>query len=314
MRRTLLWAFALSALMHVWLMLPLGHWLAFDIEEEAPPARMEAVLLPAPAPPKPVAPKPSPRAKPAAAKHAAPAPSAVSEPQATPVVTEPPVPVVEAAPVPQGFVGAGQIEFEVSKGEGRFVLGRAVHSWYIENGMYQIDSKVRATGLISLFNDVQLSQHSHGRVEGSTLVPDLFVDVRKDKRYQATFRWGDAQVDLDRGTQAILRSGTQDLISLLYQLGRYDLKGESITVPVTNGRKLVAYTFTIHAETVMLADDSAHAAYRLHYQGSDGEGLEVWLADAAGHLPLRIRYLDRKGGTTELLAVRNPQPDQEPKP
>lgn len=319
-------ALVLSVLCHLLVLVPLAP-LFFAAQEDSG-GRMEARLLPPPAlAPSTVAPTP-PKAQPErTTPPVSPSPIAtppapaqnypsILNPTEMPVVETPPQPAVESEPLPaaKATVGTGEIEFEVSKGESRFVLGKAVHRWSYDGSVYHLQSAMETTGLVSLFSNVKLSQSSRGRITDTGLQPQLFEDVRKDKRYTASLDWAEWLLRLDNGTLKPIQPGMQDLLSLLYQFAWLPLTGETISVPVTNGRKAATYTFKITAEPVQLGDGNLYAARRLFYQGADGEGLEIWLSEAEGHLPLRIRYLDRKGGMTELLAVRYPQTQQETAP
>jgi hypothetical protein len=212
--------------------------------------------------------------------------------------------------------GNGRISFDVNKGEQGFVIGRAVHEWTIDGDRYQIRSHMETVGIVALFADVQLDQTSNGHVDADGLHPDTFRDNRRDGQYQSDFDWTTNTLHLANGTVLPVTPGAQDLLSVFYQMALYPLDTPAFTVLVTTGRKLERYTFHVEANVPLVlrpttsstvdgggeTEDAPIMTWHLTYQDTDGERVEVWLARDDARLPVKIRYVDRHGGTLELVA------------
>jgi hypothetical protein len=120
----------------------------------------------------------------------------------------------------------------------------------------------------------------------------------------ARFDWPGKRLFLAKGEE-ILRDNTQDLLSFPFHLAMTVAEGDGgWIVPVTNGRKLKGYRFTILGrESVEVGRERLEA---LHVQGTRAfEGnLDVWLAPNRHWLPVRIRTEDQKGKVMELTLAR----------
>ena len=316
------WAFVLSLCLHLIFLLAgrdlSSDWLTDDAESEV----MAVRLLPPPQPAKPMpkVSKPAPRAVPVrtAPSPATPVPDAqapvietISDPVAVPLGA-PATGVASLAA--RALPPSGRMRFAVSKGEQAFVVGEAVHAWAVEEDRYTLQSTMETTGLVALFASVRLSQVSSGRMTEGGLQPETFRDNRKDGQYRADFDWAAGQIELGNGSRLPLPAGAQDVLSMFYQFSLYPLDEPELSLMVTTGRKFERYVFRIEADVPLRVRGQSEegeegeverviATYHLSYRGRDAEGVEVWLARDLDRLPVKIRYVDRKGGMTELLAT-----------
>lgn len=321
--RMLRWALAVSVCIHVALLLAgRGYWLTL-LEDEAPEETLDVRLVAPPAPtplPRPAPPKPKP---PAPAQTAVPAVSAAPVPTA---VTGAPVEVSAAATDGRGQAGAGEtvlrgggdgvparilpgsgrLRFDVLKGEQGFIVGRAEHDWRIDGDRYALTSTIETTGIVALFADVRLGQLSVGRIDADGLHPDAFQDNRKDGRYRSEFDWERGTLTLSNGKVMPLAAGAQDILSMFYQFALYPLDTPELALMVTTGRKFERYVFRIERDVELwlnrATDEAPIWTYHLSYRGREAEGVDVWLARDNERLPVKIRYTDRKGGVTEMVA------------
>lgn len=321
--RMLRWALAVSVCIHVALLLAgRGYWLSL-LEDEAPEETLDVRLVapPAPVPPLPSQPKPRPKPPQAVA-----ADSATRAVPASAAVADAPTVVSAAAsdgrssagtgdsnlPGGNGAVparalpGSGRLRFDVLKGEQGFIVGRAEHDWRIDGDRYTLTSTMETTGIVALFADVQLGQLSVGRIDAEGLHPDAFQDNRKDGRYRSVFDWERGALTLSNGKVMPLEPGAQDLLSMFYQFALYPLDTPKLALMVTTGRKFERYVFRIERDVELwlnrATDDAPIRTYHLSYRGREAEGVDVWLARDKARLPVKIRYTDRKGGVTEMVA------------
>jgi hypothetical protein len=198
------------------------------------------------------------------------------------------------------------MRFIVTKGEGGFIVGRALHDWKVEGNRYELKSVIETTGIVALFADVRLGQTSSGRIDAEGLHPETFRDNRKDGQYRSEFDWTQGTLKLNNGSVVPLAPGAQDLLSMFYQLGLYPLDAPELALMVTNGRKFERYVFSVEAEVPLMLNPRAEGrlaqTYHLSYRGREQEAVDVWLARDLNRLPVKIRYTDRKGGVTEMYA------------
>jgi hypothetical protein len=318
--RVLRWAVVVSVCIHLALLLAgRGYWSTW-LADDAPEETLAVQLLPPPAPPvpRPVQPKPKPAQQPrpdtAAPPHGEPpVPAAgdagsvaVAEP--TGGVAAPAVSATKAgADVPARVLPtSGRMRFDVTKGESAFIVGRAVHEWTIEGDRYELKSLIETAGIVALFADVRLGQRSIGRIDAEGLHPETFQDNRKGGEYRSTFDWAHGTLTLSNGNVATLTPGAQDILSMFYQFALYPLDGPELSLMVTTGRKFERYVFSIERDVELwvnrATDDAPIRAYHLSYRGRDAEGVDVWLARDMDRLPVKIRYTDRNGGVTEMVA------------
>ena len=322
--RMLRWALAVSVCIHLALLLAgRGYWLTL-LEDEAPEETLDVRLVAPPAPkppPRPAPPKPKPPS--------APVPAAVPAASAAPVPTagagapqEAPSAVTDSRGkagagelglrgggdgVPARILpGSGRLRFDVLKGEQGFIVGRAEHDWRIDGDRYALTSTIETTGIVALFADVRLGQLSVGRIDADGLHPDAFQDNRKDGRYRSEFDWERGTLTLSNSEVMPLAAGAQDILSMFYQFALYPLDTPELALMVTTGRKFERYVFRIERDVELwlnrATDEAPIWTYHLSYRGREAEGVEVWLARDKERLPVKIRYTDRKGGVTEMVA------------
>lgn len=255
-------------------------------EPSPPPAAEAPVAEPAPAMPAPAL-EPPPPAEPAAA-------------------------VVEAEAVPAEVVAQeialprqGRIRFLVRKGEDGFIIGRAVHEWRHDGASYTLTSTAETTGLVGLFRPARVTQVSEGEVAGGGMRPREFrVERNGVVNDRARFDWAAGRIVLAGGARELpLAAGSQDMLSLAYQLGLMALAPEGSGLSVATGSKLERYTVTAVGEENVEVPAGGRRALHVVVRGAVGvEATEVWLGLDDHRLPLRIRHVDRKGDSYDQVA------------
>jgi len=210
----------------------------------------------------------------------------------------------------------GHVRFNVTRGEQGFVMGQSVHHWNHDDKSYVLNSVTETTGLIALFRSVRVVWLSQGAFSHDGLHPHEFRTEKDGVRSDAaTLDWPTMKLTLLDGNGRVrelpLQAGTQDVLSMFYQLGSLvsqggDEKGTKKPVAssfyVTTGRKLERYRFDI------LGDESMTLPRRgrqraLHVRTLAGEQtIDVWLAYDLRGLPIRIRYTDGKGDSYDQMA------------
>ncbi len=293
------------------------------IEEEAP-APMPAIAT-APHPIEPVAQDEPPRVepppimsnaepteplplstKPSEIPREAPAPSATNENIATvpppEIVAAPPIAIdPNALPLP----ASGEAQYKLRMG---LVSGELTLSWKFADGHYRLDSIAQGSGIFAIAG--KYIQVSEGDIATSGLRPATFSVERRGRKESAAFNWSENSVRFSgksgERTEAAT-PGTQDMLSLLFQLAFAPPLGSDLTVIVTNGRKLERYAFERAGEEMISLEGGKFNTLKiLKQRKGDDDGMEVWLALEHHYLPVKIRVTDKKGSVIEqtLMAIK----------
>lgn len=322
----LVFALFASALLHVAAVVAPGWALPETLEADPPPV-IDAVLAKAPAPvpapaesvpvAKPV-PKPVPR-KPVAPSAVQPVvaagtssgvapvaavPSTVEEPP--PAVPPAPAMVEPAAPLPVNIAlpGKGRMRYIVTRGEGGFVIGESVHTWNHDGLAYRLESQTETTGIAAVFKPARIVQHSEGEISAAGLRPREFRHERAAGTDRASFDWS-RRVVAYAGREAGLVEGSQDMLSMYYQLMLLAPRSGTIDMPIATGRKLANYRFEVLGEETLSFPAGERQAVRIRTR-SGNDHIEMWLPvgadEQARGMPLKIRIIDRKGDIYDQIA------------
>lgn len=296
-------------------------------EGEAP--RLEATLRLPPqgqpavsaAPARPVSGPARPEAgkRPARLRPEPPALVPVAAGEARSVAAEAPGPVAAAAGAAAadgpGFQGGGdfpprgEIRFVVHRGEQGLEVGRAVHRWEMADGRYHLESVTDTTGLAALFKPLRIETESRGRLDRQGLHPEQYRVMKNGSPTgeSADFDWSSGQVRMGGQDWQPLRPGSQDLLSLHYQLAYLPALADGTVLGVVTGKRYDPFQFDALGEELL--DTPAGRFRTLHLQHLGRNRTEIWLALDHLLLPVQIRHADRKGDVFRLQAVSiNPAP------
>jgi hypothetical protein len=195
-------------------------------------------------------------------------------------------------------------------------IGRVSETFTRTGDRYAIQSTTRSEGALKLFLDDTVTLQSAGKVIATGLQPREFGQHRaKDssRDITATFDWDKGLMYSDfRGerSQVSLPSETQDRISVLYQFMNLTRHGDTVVMPMSNGRKVEFYTYRFVDEANL--DTPAGRFETVHYQrvvdGPKDTRADVWLAKDRFNFPVRLVFDDPKGlkleQTLEALQAR----------
>ena len=200
----------------------------------------------------------------------------------------------KALPIP----ASGEAQYKLRMG---IVSGELTLSWKFADGHYRLDSVAQGTGLFAVAG--KFIQASEGDVATTGLRPVTFSMERRGKKDIAVFNWSDNSVRFTgksgERTEAAA-PGTQDMLSLLFQLAFVPPLGDDLTMIVTNGRKLERYFFERAGNEVLNLEGGKFNTLKISKQRkADEDGVEVWLALEHHYLPVKIRVTDKKGSVVE---------------
>ncbi len=316
----LLAALVLSLLVHVILAGSPGWHLPF-LDEPEPGGVLEARIAPKPvfAPSPPVAAEPRLEPRPVA-KPRPPQPA-----QAESVVPEAAVPAAPAEPAPAAEPAAeprpaqarvesswprqGRILFTVTRGEGEqtTLVGQSTHTWRHDDATYTLQTLTETVGLAALFHPAKVVQTSEGTLGAEGIVPREFRVERMDRAAErARFDRDAMKVTLFSGErlrrEAPLVAGSQDILSQIYQIGL--ARPARVELMIATGKNYGRYAYEAVGEEKSATRFGELRTWHVKTSGQPGEqGMELWLAADYRNLPVRIRYLNRKGEVFEQNAV-----------
>ena len=266
-----------------------------DVAPETPPAPAAKAARP----PRPASPRPLAQTAPVAA---------LSTPEPEPeIVPEMPstAPVTPAPPAKPILPATGTIRYAIFKESLGFQVGRAEHRWeFGEDGRYRLTGITETSGLVSLFKPIRIETESSGRMVAGGLQPETYRTLKngKDTGENADFDWSTAEVRLARdGSVQPIARGTQDILSLNYQLAYLGGLAEGSVIGVVTGRKYERYAVDSLGEEEI--ETPAGRFRTLHLRAMTDKTTEVWIALDRQRLPVRIRFTDKKGESFEQVAT-----------
>ena len=285
---------------------------------EPDPVPLHAELRPPAVPPSPppaASPAPAkPVAKPARVPKlttAAPTPHVVPVAPATEPAPEIAPEMLSTAPKPPAqpakplLPASGTIRFAIYKESLGLQIGRAEHRWeFSADGRYQLTGITETSGLVSLFKPIRIETESSGRLVAGGLQPERYRSLKngKDDNQNADFDWSTAEVRLSRdGSVRPIAPGTQDILSLNYQLAYLGGLAEGRVLGVVTGKKYERYALDSLGEEEI--ETPAGRFRTLHLRAMTDNTTEVWIALDHANLPVKIRFTDKKGESFEQVAT-----------
>ena len=160
------------------------------------------------------------------------------------------------------------------------------------------------SGLVSLFKRLHLETESVGRLVAGGLQPERYRTLRngQDANENADFDWSTGEVRLTRdGSVHAIAPGTQDLLSLNYQLAYLGGLAEGSSLGVVTGKKYERYAVDSLGEEEI--ETPAGRFRTLHLRALTDQTTEIWIALDRQRLPVKIRFTDRKGDSFEQVAT-----------
>lgn len=201
------------------------------------------------------------------------------------------------------FPPQGEIRYVVYQGDMGLEIGYSIHRWKIEEGRYVLKSITETSGLAALLRPVRMEVESKGTLGPRGFVPEAY---RVFKNGKPSGEWADfdwANKELRTGKKQVsypLKAGSQDLLSLHYQLAYLPHLDEGVSLRVATGKKYELFDLDVVGEELLELPAGNFRALHLRYLTETRT--ELWLALDHLLLPLKVRYTDKKGNAFEQLA------------
>ena len=203
----------------------------------------------------------------------------------------------------RGLPAHGRILYRVDRGDREFEIGRAVSEWEISDDRYVLRLQMETTGLVWLFKSYRIEMESRGWLTATGLRPEYFSIRRNDQavKERATFDWAQMQVSVaDKPPQA-LDSGAQDLLSFNFHLGFMPDSRVATHLPIVTGKKYAIYPLAVVGDEEI--ELPMGRVWTLHVRSAGEHTTELWLAYDYFLLPVKIRHVDREGGSFVQVAT-----------
>jgi hypothetical protein len=236
---------------------------------------------------------------------AAPTPPVTAAPEVPPEKTPEPVVVATATPTAREEpTVAKAIEFPDRirigyKMTSNVANGIASMSWRRDGTKYEIDTTIQPTGIFtSMFVGI-FRQTSRGEVTAEGVRPGFFSLQRGEGRTDtAEFLRESKELKIIKHGEthlSPLQDRMQDTQSFLFQMAHDMAQGDgnttSVTVKVTNARKIYEYKFNRIGEETIETRMGPLATIHLKSEAADPEDVyEVWLAPEHHFMPVKLKF------------------------
>ncbi len=187
-------------------------------------------------------------------------------------------------------------------------VGLVKETFSRKGNAYQVSSETTAIGFFSILSKGKILLISRGDIGTDGLRPRHFEHHRGDdpnKAIFADFDWNKNKLSLKydgRRETVDLPAGTQDRLSLMYQF-MFMPRGAALAFPMTNGRALETYRYSLVGEEKVTTPIGTLQTLRYtKLRGKDDEdSTDIWLAKDRQFFPIRVLMRKKDGGQTEQI-------------
>lgn len=212
---------------------------------------------------------------------------------------------------------SGDQRFQVYYGDMSRNLRVAEIGYRLDHGGdgYHIGTRGEAIGMVAMFYSGILIQNSVGRIGPAGLRPERYSERRGD-RAERVLRFDHARhrmVGLGKPPEVDLPTGTQDRLSVFYQLGLMARSqpslfrnGARFNLPLASLKRIDTATFSVAgAATVRTARGPVPALHLTVRNEADPEDptIDVWLGSELSMLPARIRIEESDGKVIDQVLL-----------
>jgi hypothetical protein len=192
--------------------------------------------------------------------------------------------------------------YTVYRGDQGMSVGRTTHKWRAAKNQYLLTSNTEATGLFSLFFGGRYLLTSRGELSANGLKPISFWIQRgqsNDRTEFAEFDWEAKSLQYgkyDERRNVALVEGTQDQLSVFYQLALTAPHSGRFKLALTTGRKFNQYEYqAIGEETIETPLGLLKTQHLARVVQEAGSNADIWLAIDHHYLPVRFKLASQKG-------------------
>lgn len=213
-------------------------------------------------------------------------------------------------PLAPAWAAPTQSIFTYSITQGKEVIGEIQETLTLDAQRYQLESKTTPQGVAAVFVKDTILMKSEGSYSASGFKPERFEYHRSTKPKKdatARFDWAAKTAEFSyegkTETQA-LPDQLQDRLSALYQFRLLPKPPKTLTLPVSNGKKIENQLFKFSGEeTLNLPIGKVKALRYVRERTPDDDGIALWISEQWA-APVKIVVTSKKGNQTEQVLKR----------
>lgn len=189
------------------------------------------------------------------------------------------------------------------------VIATTQETLAVTGNQYRLFSRTQGVGVYQLMGERSLE--SIGQVVNNALQPSQFISLQSKqakKNRVSRFDWQALTLTIEaKGTQTTLPllAGAQDLLSVMYCWMWQPPKGNTVSMPVTNGKSLTLRQFRIEEEATALVTEAGRFEV-VKLMDAAGDKV-VYLAKDHQYLPVKL-ILNEDGKQLEQVLVKMETP------
>lgn len=202
------------------------------------------------------------------------------------------------------------LDFDVFYGDftgSGFQVAEAVYRLSRQKDQYRLDTEAHATGMLAVFYSGNLLQTSTGELGAQGFLPQRYTEKRgRRPERQLTFDTRARRIRQggDAGIEFAFPEGTQDRLSVFFQLGLLARSHEAVSrpgqrfmLPLAGMNRIDEPLFHVISREPLRTNAGRFEA--LHIAASkpgdhDAPKFDVWLAPDLDMMPVRIRVVEGK--------------------
>lgn len=210
-------------------------------------------------------------------------------------------------PLAQVWAAPTQSTFTYNITQGKEIIGEVQETLSIDAQRYQLESKTVPKGVAAVFVKDTITMKSEGSYGTQGLRPERFEFHRSAKAKKdatARFDWAakTAEFSYEGKTESqALPEQLQDRLSALYQFRFLSKPAKTLTLPVSNGKKIENQLFKYQGEeTLTLPIGKLKAMRFVRERTPDDDGIAIWISEQYA-APVKIVVTSKKGNQTEQI-------------
>jgi hypothetical protein len=239
-----------------------------------------------------------------------PADATASEPSTPPTPAAPPAQAPQSAILYYDVLGK-----DPKRDANQSYVGNGTLTWKLE-GVDRYQADLKATASLLFLSFTVLESHSEGALDQGGLEPTRYSETPRNRAALVTlFRRGQDSVGVEPGTITPAQPGTQDRLSIVFQLGAllrgnpgFSEAGASFQVDVANLKgDSSPWTFRVLGLEPVNSGigriDAVHVQ-RVLRPGTNDRRIDVWIALDLGGYPARILYTEPSEAFVDLTLTK----------
>lgn len=209
-----------------------------------------------------------------------------------------------ALPFPQHV----KLSFAIYTGTDIFSAGELLHQLDIRRDRYSLKSTRQTSGLASLMKKSQLIQTSTGKITPQGLQPDAYkeetISDAAKQSLQTTLDQTKQILRFSDGSETVLPSAVQDILSFMYQFSQLPRDGEIIPLAIIDTQSLETMDIEVGMNEEITTPMGKLQTVHLRKMHTQNQAyFEIWLGLEYRLLPVKFRQVNSADETIEEFVI-----------